>query len=473
MKGLLKKHFSNVYSFAVVGSGPGGIYTAKHLLRKYEDIQVDFYERLPHPFGLVRTGVSPDHQEVKHVEKDFMTLLEDSRIRFLGNVTVGRDINLSTLQKNYSAILLSYGADSENKLGLKNEDSYGMFSARSFVNWYNGHLLYFKNSKFNQFDFSSVSDTIIIGNGNVAIDIARILSKDTQELKKLDMPEESIHKLSQSKVKNIHIIGRRGLTHAAFTIKELRELSKVEGVKIFTNKNEIEESLSSYTGEELNSILPSERRHITRKIEFVKSFTEIEDETRDLPGSKNIFLRFLMTPTEICIDPNNQINGIKFVRNFYQNKNNLKNPLEIFIKSNLIFKSIGYQSVNLFDEIKFDDSKSTLKNFCGVVYDKDEKLRENIFCVGWVKTGPRGIIDSTLRDSYETAESIYKSISNGSIEMKVPDFEFIQEELKSKGIKTVSLEQWKKIDEIEIQEGKKKGKIREKILDIDQMLSKI
>jgi adrenodoxin-NADP+ reductase len=465
---LLKRAFSSSsqpnYSFAVVGSGPGGFFTAKQLMKKYGDVQIDFYEKLPHPYGLVRTGVAPDHQEVKNVEKDFKQLLEDSRVRFLGNINIGKDLPLEILQKNYSSIILAYGADSENPLGIKNENASGFYSARNLVSWYNGHVLYSSTSEFNRVNFSEISDVVIIGNGNVAVDISRMLSKPINDLKHFDMPESVIEKLSNSKVKNIHIVARRGLQHAAFTVKEMRELSKLEGVKMFVYKDEIENIIDFI--EDTTSILPSERRHLTRKIDLVKSFNIIDKNDSinlDLNNRKNIFLRFLLTPQEIMTNSSNQAQGIKFTT---------KNNNEEILSSQLILKSTGYKGVKIFDNLSFNKTNCTVDNLNGMAYyDQDHLLSDNIFCVGWIKTGAKGVIDSTLRDSHDTAESIHRAISRDQIKEKCPDYKSILEYLKKNNVVTVSYDDWKKIDRYEIEEGRKLNKIREKIVDLNKMLS--
>lgn len=471
---LFKRTFttlSNIqsnYSFAIVGSGPGGFFTAKQLLKKYGDIQLDFYDKLPHPYGLVRTGVAPDHQEVKNVEKDFKQLLEDSRVRFLGNINIGKDLPLEILQKNYSSIILAYGADSENPLGIKNENASGFYSARNMVSWYNGHILYSSTSEMNQVNFSEISDVVLIGNGNVSVDITRMLSKHINDLKHFDMPESVIQKLSNNKIKNIHIVARRGLLHAAFTLKEMRELSKVEGVKIFVYKHEIENIMDFI--EDTSSILPSERRHLTRKIDLIKSFNII-DQTKnsnemysngsEFNNRKNIFLRFCLTPQEILTNSNNHVEGIKFTN-------------DETLPCQLILKSTGYKGVKIFDNLLFNRNKCTVENLNGMAYYDENNinlLSENIFCVGWIKTGAKGVIDSTLRDSHDTAESIHRAILREQIKEKSPDYKGILEYLKNKKVIAVNYDDWKKIDQFEIEEGRKLNKIREKIIDLKKMLS--
>jgi NADPH-dependent glutamate synthase beta subunit-like oxidoreductase len=479
-KNISKKLFSSI-SFAIVGSGPAGLYTAKHLLKKYANIKIDFFEKLPHPYGLIRTGVAPDHQEVKNVEKDFHQIIEDSRVRFLGNVEVGKngDITFDTLRNNYSSIILSYGAASENKLDLKNENEFGSFSARNFVNWYNGHIFYSPNSEFlgnnTKFRFEEANDVVIIGNGNVAIDVARILAKDVDSLRKYDIPESVLDVLSRSKIKNIHVVARRGVIQSAFTIKEMRELSKIDGCKMYVFKEELEKSLNEDSMEEVNSMSVTDKRQITRKLDLIKTFNKLErNSTIPSDSRRNIILRFMLSPSEINMDANGLISGMVFNKTIFKGK-----PTKLIelpdeketINCPVIFKSIGYKSLPIFDDIYFDNKKYIVKNDRGVAYESTGDISNNIFTVGWVKTGPKGIVDSTLRDSYDTTESIINAIEENKIKEKTPNYDYIVSNIRNKGKIPFTYEDWKKVDIFEIEEGKKKNKLREKIIDINKMIS--
>lgn len=473
-----KKKFSTL-SFAVVGSGPGGFYTSKHLLKKYPNAKIDFFERLPHPYGLVRTGVAPDHQSVKNVEKDFHQVIEDSRVRFLGNVEVGnkdKDVSFELLKQNYSSIILSYGAASENELGLKNEDAFGCFSARNFVNWYNGHVFYSKNSIFAGNDktkrFEDANDVVIIGNGNVAVDVARILAKTVEALHPYDIPDSVLEVLSRSKVKNIHMIARRGVMQSAFTLKEIKELAKVEGVSVYIYKDELEKSLSESQMAELASLSFAEKKQYTKKADLMKTF-HILEKNQPIPENnsrKNIILRYCLAPEQI-LTSDSKVSGMVFRRTNLVGKGTQNTEETETINSQVVFKSIGYKSVPVFDEIQFDKKQNIVGNEKGVVFDAAGKKCDNIFTVGWVKIGAKGIIDTTLRDSFETAESIVYAVNDGLVKEKEPDFDSIVKMVRNKGKVPVTYPDWKKIDTYEIEEGKKKGKIREKIVDLSKMLS--
>lgn len=481
---ISKKQFSSNYSFAVVGSGPAGFFTSKHLLKKLENISIDFYEKLPHPFGLVRNGVSPDHQDVKNVTTDFSQILENNKVKFMGNIKIGKDLSLEDLNRNYSAIILSYGADGENTLNLPNEDNFGCFSARNFVNWYNGHISYSNDSKINSIDFSQVKDVVIIGNGNVAIDVARLLAKEEKDLRHLDIPEHVLSKLKDSNIENIHIIARRGLMQSAFTIKEIRELSKIEGINLIIYKDEIENSLNENSIEEIEALVPADKRQLLRKIEFVKKFLTVDRKDHNSLASiphkrRNVYFRFLQNPSQIHVNnTSGNVEAISFNKTkligktFSQTFENIPNEIET-IRTNLVFKSIGYKSVKLFPQLNFDENEKVLRHQNGIVMNNDNELLRNIFTVGWVKIGAKGIIDTTLRDSYDTAASIFKAISNGTIEPKATDYDYILSKLEENKVKPISYEDWKKIDAYEVEEGKRRNKLREKITDINKMFSLI
>jgi adrenodoxin-NADP+ reductase len=457
-KNISQKYFSTI-SYAIIGSGPAGLYTAKHLLKTQNDIKIHIYEKLPHPFGLVRTGVAPDHQEVKKVQNDFTQVLEDQRVTFHGNIDIGKDIGLDVLRKNYSAVVIAYGAESENSLGIENEDIEGCYSARRFVNWYNGDIISSENSPFNKIDFRQ-ENVVIIGNGNVAIDVARMLSKSYTELKKFDMPEYVLERLVNKKINNIHIVARKEVKFAAFTIKEIKELSRVEGVKMYVYKNEIQESEDTYDAK--TAKFSADRLHMKKKLDFVNKLDKLDDcqiaKTND--SGANIYLRFLLSPIKIY-NTNGHVSGIDFQPNPPSLANTIKH-----IDTRLVFKSIGYRSIPRFEDIQFDSHSNIIKNERGYVYGTDSKLLDNVFTVGWVKRGAKGIIDSTLRDSYDTLFSINESMNKKDLKEINPNISEIKSIIQSHNKRIVNYQDWKKVNEYELQQGAKMNKVREKVTNM-------
>jgi NADPH-dependent glutamate synthase beta subunit-like oxidoreductase len=453
------KYFSTL-SYAIIGSGPAGLYTAKHLLKTQSYIKIHIYEKLPHPFGLVRTGVAPDHQDVKKVQNDFSQVLEDQRVQFLGNIDIGEDISLDVLRTNYSAIIIAYGAESENTLGIENEDAEGCYSARRFVNWYNGHILYSQDSPFNSIDFNQ-ENVVIIGNGNVAVDVARILSKSYNELKKYDIPEYVLDKLANKRVKNIHIVARKEFKLAAFTIKEIKELSRVENVKMYVYKTEILESEDT-TVDNHATKFSADRIHMQKKLTFVNKLEKLESGQSSPPNDigTNIHLRFLLVPFKIHTS-HGHVSGIDFKPNLPNTSTGVQH-----IDTPLIFKSIGYRSLQTFEDIEFDPRLNIIKNEHGLVYGLGNTLLNDVFTVGWVKRGAKGIIDSTLRDSYDTLFSINESLNKAFLKPSEPDMGRIKSLIEANGKRIVTYEDWKKVNEYELQQGERKGKAREKVTSL-------
>jgi len=464
---------------------------------------VDIYDKLPHPFGLVRTGIAPDHQDAKLVENDFSSLLkkdikDSGAVNFYGNVEIGKDITFPELQENYSGLIFSYGASDENVLNLPNEDNFGSFSARRFVNWYNTHIEFAENSPFMTPEFTQANtrDIVLVGNGNVAMDIARLLTKPFSQIRKLDINEKILEKFAKIKTKNIHIIARRGLVQSAFTVKELRELNRVSENNIYILRDEIANSLNENSEIEMNDNNPGERRHYIRKLELVKKLNIVDsldemEKIRNLDDGKvKIFFRFLLTPTEIIVDETQKhkpVKGIKFLRSHLEGKpksqinvindrsgysnDNTNNKKEFLFETNLILKSIGYKVQNLFpSNLSFDKKNSTLMNKWGVLYNPEEKLYNNIFACGWVKRGAKGIVDSTLRDSYDTFNSINFNLENEKFQPKSFEKNAIRNLLEKRNVKFIDNEKWFYLNKIELERGEKLDKLREKIFNKQEFL---
>ena len=473
----LKKHFSSKtspLSFAIIGSGPGGFYTSKLLLNYMKDIRVDIFEKLPHPFGLIRNGVAPDHQDVKKIMTDFTEVLDDSRVRFFGNISIGEDISFKVLQENYSGVVIAYGADYENKLDLINEDKHGCFSARRFVNWYNGHV------EYSNMDFPLDSENcVIIGNGNCAIDIARMLTKEYEDLKRFDIEESILEKLSNNKVRDIHMIARRGILQSAFTIKEIGELASLKNLKVFVFQEDLMKSVDDLSMSILNATDIAEKKHIIRKLELIKTFEIVKDENdlhRKLDKTKkNLILRFFMAPTQILTN-NDVVNSVIFNKanmSLGENKKLISHITETKaaqINTRLLMKSIGFKSTKLFNEVKFSDKTNTIVHVNGKVFDHKNEFVKNVFTVGWVKRGAQGIIDQTFKDVNGTIETVIESIKDNLITPKTPDIGLVLQNLEKNNVKYVNSEQWRKLDDYEISEGKKKNKLREKIVSKEKMI---
>ncbi|KAF7392896.1 hypothetical protein HZH66_008729 [Vespula vulgaris] len=449
--------FNNIRTFSteniipkvcIVGSGPAGFYAAQQLLKISKDIRVDILERLPVPFGLVRFGVAPDHPEVKNVINTFHKTAMNPRVQFIGNVNVGRDITVNQLQEIYHAVLLTYGAEEDKLLNIPGEDLNNIISGRRFVGWYNG-VPADKNLNINL----DVEEAVILGQGNVAIDIARILLTSIDHLKCTDITAHALEHLSSSKVRKVRLIGRRGPLQAAFTIAELREILKLENCKTFWRRED-------FIG--INEIVPMLARPRKRLTELMlKSLNEQSANCTTV--KKELHPIFLRSPIEFFGFKN--VEKIKLSVNKLEGDNintqKAKPTDEIEeISCGIAFRSIGYKSVQIDKSIPFNNKKGCVKSV--------GKVKENLYAAGWVATGPVGVILSTMTNAFEIASLINKELS---IKENKPGSEDLHKVLNLKNIPTISYSDWEKIDQIERQRGKEMGKPREKIVDISEMLN--
>ncbi|KAK7576127.1 hypothetical protein V9T40_012413 [Parthenolecanium corni] len=439
-------------SICIVGSGPAGFYCAQQLLKILPSSTIDIFEKLPVPFGLVRYGVAPDHAEVKNVINNFSKTASNPRVKFIGNVSLGEHFTLADLKKAYHAVFLSYGADQDVEFHVPGEKLGNIIPARKFVGWYNG-LPAEKDIPVNL----ATETVAIFGQGNVAVDVARILLKSVDELKKTDIAEHALAKLAESKVKNVHLIGRRGPLQVAFTIKELREIVKLPGVQPIIDSRNFQEIHSTL------SELPRPRKRLTELL--IK--TAAESTTKD-PCSKKLYISFLRSPKNFV--GSEFVEGVELTVNKFKSSSNVPYEEQKFeptdktehFPTELIFKSIGYKSSIVDPEIPF-----YRPNCIG-----NTRVSPGVYSAGWVCTGPTGVILSTMNNAFNTANLILEDMKNNVIlsEAKKPGSEYILSLLKSQNIRTVDWEGWKKIDEVEISRGKERSKPREKIVDIEEMV---
>ena len=441
----------------IVGSGPAGFYTAKYLLEKNKCTTVDMIERLPTPYGLVRQGVAPDHQEVKSVMTTFTEVAMNSRFRFFGNVTLGCDtgddgksvqkneLSILDLQNSYDVVVLAYGASSDKNLNIPGENIGGVLSARNFVNWYNGHP--YCRQVGETFDLKKIKRVVVIGQGNVAIDCARILMKSIGDLEKTDISSHALEALRESAVEEVVIVGRRGHIQASFTIKEIRELTRLPNVSVKIRESELQTSLTDASKIEL---LNNRSKHrIVELINKIAAPIEIATPITETINQKCIDLRFLLTPIEIfkSDDKTNSVGGILLEKNILigeENKQKAVSTGEIeTIKCELILKSVGYQSESI-DGIPFDFKKHIIPNKKGRVYipvkeenfiniypnsvqnmssnsieniedTEDFDYVKGLYVSGWLKRGPSGIVGTNINDAKETVDSILHDISSRPI----------------------------------------------------------
>ena len=442
---------------AVIGSGPAGFYLTQHLLKNERVTNVDMFEKYPVPFGLVRYGVAPDHPEVKNVEHTFTRTAENPKVSFVGNVSIGKDVTLQEIRDAYNAVVLCYGSSRERDLGIPGEKLDNVLSATRFVGWYNG-VPHHQDLKVNV----DTDSCVIIGHGNVALDCARILvTKIDNGLGKTDITMRASETLKKSKIKKVHVVGRRGPLQVAFTIKELRELTKLSGCRTIIDTNQVE----FITKTDLDK-MPRSRRRLTELM--LKIASESKDRDTSSSSEKECIIHFRLSP--LAIHSNDQLE-IDF------NVNHLEDPLNersrsvptnqvVRMKAGLLIKSIGYTTISLDPSIPMDDRKGCIRNEGGRVTDTT-----GLYCSGWAATGPTGVLVSTMNVSFQVANKILSDSEEGSLDTsEKPGLNEIERILKLRGVSYVSFNDWKKIDVKERQQGEKHGKPREKILSINDLV---
>ncbi|KAK2806600.1 NADPH-adrenodoxin reductase [Onygenales sp. PD_10] len=505
-----KRHSSNAvrtrpFRVAVVGSGPAGFYAAYRLMSKVEDARVDMYEQLPVPFGLVRFGVAPDHPEVKNCQEKFTEVASSPRFNFIGNVHLGVDLPLQAIKPHYDAIIFAYGASKDKELRIPGEKHLrGIYSARAFVGWYNGLPEYRDLAP----DLTSGEDAVVIGQGNVAMDVARALLTDVDVLRKTDMAEYAVDALSRSRIKRVRVVGRRGVMQAAFTIKELRELLQLPSVS-FTP---IPESL--FPPEATIKALPRGQKRLTQLLAKGSS-------TPSSTATKSWSLDFLLSPHSFLSSPSNPhaLSHMKFDRTQLDpadpfNHSAKVTPLlqddghvaQVDVPASLCLRSIGYQSLPLpgFDElnIQFNHARGIIpndgqgrvittinppaannNNAADEPVEPETTQVPGLYCAGWVKRGPTGVIASTMTDAFATADAIaadwgshvagsdghafLNSSTGGSSGL---GWEGVVGEARKLSLRPTSWEDWERIDRAEAERGGKVGKVREKFGRVEEML---
>lgn len=448
----------NPLRVAVIGSGPSGFYAADHLLKQKDVIvKIDMYDRLPTPYGLVRGGVAPDHQKIKSVTKVYEKTAAHPMFSFYGNVELGRDITRQELKARYHALIYAVGAQSDRRMGIPGEDLNGSHPATDFVAWYNGHPDYRDLS----FDLSQ-ERVAIIGNGNVAVDVARILASSIEELNKTDIADHALTALQKSNVKEIYMIGRRGPAQAAFTNAEIKELGELEECAITIPGTE--GALDEVSKKNLEAHPDS---GVSKNLEIMKDYL---DKTTD-GKRKKMVLRFLWSPVEL--------KGRDGVEEIVLQKNILVQDADGNIKAKgtevketipvgLVFRSIGYKGIALKD-VPFDDKKGIIPNAHGRITELNGTVIVGEYTAGWIKRGPSGVIGTNKPDALESVNMLLEDVKSGHIH-PIDQTASTAEWLQSKKIRFVTFADWLKIDKAETEKGMASGRPRIKFTRIEDML---
>ena len=429
------------YSVAIVGAGPAGYFAAQALQNlENEDLkfQIDMIERLPTPWGLVRSGVAPDHPKIKSVSKVFEKIATSEGFQLFCNVELGKDLTVKELKESYDAIIIATGSSIGRKLGIPGEDLIGSISASEFVPWYNGH------PDFANLDITLESkEAVVIGAGNVAMDVARILALEPSELEPTDTALHAIENLYRSNIQTVHIFGRRGPEHAAFTSPELRELPKLEHTNVTITESDILQARERIQSKD------EVEKEIKSNLDAMLAISQAEKKNHQ----RELNFHFLATPVEIR--GNTRVEEIIFRKNIVINGDVLPTDETFTIKTGLVISAIGYQSEPL-AEIPYEN---------GRVLNENGLVEENVFVVGWAKRGPSGVIGTNKSDAAEVVKLLVSSLKSPK------DLINLESLLKKRSVKIVNQGFWQAINASEIAAGEEKGKPRIKFVNRDEMLS--
>ena len=428
------------YKVAIVGAGPAGYFTAQAFQKAHLDdlsFAIDMIERLPTPGGLVRSGVAPDHPKIKTVSKVFEKIAKEPNFRLFANVELGKDVSLKDLRDQYDVVVLATGASKGRKLGIKGEELANVLTSAEFVPWYNSHPDYVQT----QVDLSC-DTAVVIGAGNVAMDVARILAIDPTELDPTDVAEHALAKLKKSNIRTVIICGRRGPEHAAFTAPELRDLPKLENTDVFIDPKQIEEAIK-HIGE-----MDDVEKDLKNNIEAMRAIAE--HEKKGVP--RKLEIKFLSTPVEI--KGNGRVEEIVFQKNKVENGKVIATSETFSVKSRLVISAIGYDSI-AYPGISIENGR--IKNIAGHV-------EHNVYAVGWAKRGPTGVIGTNKSDSNDVVDLIIENLNEPKTSEGITGL------LKS-GHEVIDQIAWEKINASEVISGEIAGKPRVKEVDWKQLIS--
>ena len=423
--------------FAVIGAGPAGFYACEKLLAA--GFEVDLLDALPTPFGLVRSGVAPDHPNIKAVTRVYEKTAAKPGFRFFGGVVLGEHVTRAELLERYHGVVYAIGTDLDRRLGIPGEDLPGSYPATRFVAWYNGH----PDACDESFDLSA-DRAVVVGNGNVAIDVARMLLLDPDELALTDTADHAIGPLSEAKVSEVVLLGRRGPEHAAFTNPELRELGEMTGVDVQVDPAELE------------GVEEPEEPTKRRNVEILRSYAERGPGT----NGRRISLKFRRSPVEILGD--DAVTGLRVVRNRIEDGRAVPTGEEEVIGCGLVFRSIGYTGRPVGD-VPFDPARGLIRNDGGRVCDEAGVPHVGEYAVGWIKRGPSGVIGTNKKDAADTVAKIVEDAEAGLLDAPKADADGWQH--------AVTWEGWQAIDEHERAAGEPHGRPRVKLVRHDDLVA--
>jgi ferredoxin--NADP+ reductase len=439
---------------AIVGAGPAGIYAADILLKaeKQFDVSIDLFEQLPAPYGLVRYGVAPDHPRIKGIITALREVLDSGRIRIFGNVLYGRDVTLDDLKKHYNAVIFSTGAITDAPLDIPGIDLEGSYGAADFVSWFDGHPDVPRTWPL------EAREIAVIGNGNVALDVARMLAKHAEDLLVTEIPSNVYEGLAASPVTDVHVFGRRGPAQVKFTPLELRELGELRDVDMILHDEDFDYDEASKTAIATNKQVMVIDRVLTQW------------RSREVgAASRRLHLHWYAKPEEV-LGENGKVTGFRWERTAPDGEGGVVGTGEFReVPIQAIYRAVGYFGSPL-DGIPFDEKRGVIPNREGQVLDDNDQPVHGVYATGWIKRGPVGLIGHTKSDAMETV----KHLINGQADWwspASPSEESIVELLQERGVEYTDLQGWHNLDQHELALGEAAGRTRIKVVPRDEMVA--
>lgn len=454
---------SHLMRVAIIGSGPAAFYVAERLLKAQDTaVSIDMFERLPAPFGLVRYGVAPDHQKIKQVTRVFDRVARNDSFRLFGNVEYGKHVGLEDIERHYHQVCFATGAQTDRELGIPGEDLERSHPATDFVAWYNGHPDY----RHYRFDLSS-ERVAVIGVGNVAVDVARILCRTADELAQTDIADYALEALRESRIREVIMLGRRGPAQAAFTNPEARELGQLEGADAVALANEV--ALDPLSRRDVER---TPDRDLTRKLEILQQIAATSPQGKP----RRLVLRFLVSPVALLDDGAGGVGGIRIVRNRLARDGDrlraVATDIHRTLPVDMVFRSVGYRGVRLAG-LPFDSRDGTVPNDGGRVID-DGRPIPGLFVSGWIKRGPSGVIGTNKPDGKETAEAMLADFRSGrSFLPTAPDPASAASLVRARQPYVIDYADWQRLDAIEVERGERADRPRVKFTDPELMLEEL
>ena len=431
---------SSERSVAVVGSGPGGMYVAQALLEKAPGCRIDIIDKLPTPFGLIRGGVAPDHQKTKNVDKKYSQSAQKEGVRFIGNINLGKDVSLPELEEIYDAVVLAFGAPYDNALGISGEDKVNVIGSNAFVGWYNSHPEFCNLDP----DFN-VESAVVIGIGNVAVDVARILSKTPEEMATSDIADYAVKRIDESPLKHVHMLGRRGPVEAAFTLVELRELGELQDCTVDVDQLQLPKDLPDGLDERT-------RRVKSNILDALWTMSDAAAAER----RRTLHIRFFAMPVEIL--GGEHVEGIRMEHTRVEDGRCIGTGETFDIPCGLVVTCIGSRAEAI-DDVPFDDRR-------GIVLNDDGKVKNHVYAAGWAKRGAVGTIGTNRLDSYSVADRIVADFSG---EAK-PGPQAMDALIGRRKLQAVNFDDWLVIKRLE-EQAASDGAPRKKFATVKDMLA--